>query len=114
VQYYRLDPPDTTTEVLLNRIRSFIVSGVPSIFGFTIYDSIEQTTSNGKIPFPSNNEKVLGGHAVMAVGYDDNLVIENKYSKNKTVVHYLYVIPGERIGVKKDMDGYLMNIFLKN
>lgn len=85
VQYYRLDPPNTTTKVLLDRIKSFIASGIPSIFGFTVYDSIEQATSDGKIPFPSNNEKILGGHAVMAVGYDDNLVIENNYSKNKTV-----------------------------
>jgi len=85
VQYYRLDPPNTTTEVLLNRIKSYIASGVPSIFGFTVYDSIEQATSDGKIPFPSNNEVVLGGHAVMAVGYDDNLVIENKHSNSKTV-----------------------------
>ena len=30
-------------------------------------------------------EKVIGGHAVMAVGYDDILVIENNHSKNKTV-----------------------------
>ena len=85
LQYYRLDPPSTTTEVLLNRIRSFIASGIPSIFGFTVYDSIEQASSDGKIPFPSNKEQVLGGHAVMAVGYDDNLVIENKFSNNKTV-----------------------------
>lgn len=31
----------------------------------------------GKIPFPCDGEKVEGGHAVVAVGYDDNLEISN-------------------------------------
>jgi C1A family cysteine protease len=42
-----------------------------------VYESIDQASADGKIPFPCNTEKVLGGHAIMAVGYDNNLKIKN-------------------------------------
>ncbi|MGV2391090.1 MAG UNVERIFIED_CONTAM: hypothetical protein LVR29_31835 [Microcystis novacekii LVE1205-3] len=51
--------------------------GLPSMFGFTVYSSINQGNTTGKIPYPTRGEKVLGGHAIDAVGYDDNLKIKN-------------------------------------
>ena len=33
--------------------------------------------NDGKIPFPCKLENAVGGHAVVAVGYDDNLKIKN-------------------------------------
>lgn len=78
ISYYRLDPPGTTPANLLTQIKTKLASGLPSMFGFTVYNSINQADSNGgKIPFPSNGEKVSGGHAVNAVGYDDTLKIKN-------------------------------------
>lgn len=29
------------------------------MFGFTVYESIEQASADGKIPFPCNTEKFL-------------------------------------------------------
>jgi C1A family cysteine protease len=79
VNYYRLDPVGITPANLLTQIKTNLAAGLPSMFGFTVYDSISQANGlgKGKIPFPCPNDKVAGGHAIMAVGYDDALVIKN-------------------------------------
>jgi C1A family cysteine protease len=49
------------------------------MFGFTVYSSFPYPGDGRKdIPYPTNNDSVLGGHAVMAVGYDDNRMIGGK------------------------------------
>jgi C1A family cysteine protease len=79
VNYYRLDPVGTTPANLLVQIKTNLAANLPSMFGFTVYDSISQANGvgKGKIPFPCPSDKVAGGHAIMAVGYDDTLVIKN-------------------------------------
>jgi C1A family cysteine protease len=78
ISYYRLDPPHTARDALLARIKTELSKGLPSMFGFTVYSSINQSnTNNGKIPYPTHGERVVGGHAIDAVGYDDNLKIKN-------------------------------------
>jgi len=78
ISYYRLDPPGTTRSNLLTQIKTYLANGLPSMFGFTVYSSISQANTNGgKIPYPTRGERVLGGHAIDAVGYDDNLKIKN-------------------------------------
>ena len=78
ISYYRLDPPGTTRSNLLTQIKTYLANGLPSMFGFTVYSSISQANTNGgKIPYPTPGERVLGGHAIDAVGYDDNLKIKN-------------------------------------
>jgi len=75
--YYRLDPPQTPSDVLLNRLKLYLAAGLPSMFGFTVYSSISQASSTGKIPFPTPGEQIVGGHAIIAAGYDDNMKIKN-------------------------------------
>ncbi len=77
ISYYRLDPPGTTPEMLLNRIKTFLAAGLPSMFGFTVYQSYRQADKTGKIPFPAPGESFVGGHAVDAVGYDNHMKIKN-------------------------------------
>ena len=47
--------------------------GYPFVFGFTVFPSFEsdQVASDGNVPMPGSDEQTIGGHAVMAVGYDD-------------------------------------------
>jgi C1A family cysteine protease len=54
-------------------MKGCLAAGYPFVFGFSVYPSIETeiVTISGKIPMPSASEGVIGGHAVMAVGYDD-------------------------------------------
>ncbi|MCX7104924.1 MAG: hypothetical protein NTU70_06560 [Methylococcales bacterium] len=79
INYYRLDPVGTTPINLLNQIKTNLAGNLPSMFGFTVYDSISQANGSGKgkIPFPCPTDKVAGGHAIMAIGYDDTLAIKN-------------------------------------
>ncbi len=57
----------------LSQFKGCLASGYPFVFGFTVYDSFESTTvaQTGHAPMPQANEQVAGGHAVLAVGYDD-------------------------------------------
>lgn len=84
LRYYRLDPLGTPKDKLLKRIKTNLAHKMPSMFGFTVYASISQARNNGKIPFPTKGDKRRGGHAVMAVGYDDEMVIENTAGNQKT------------------------------
>ena len=57
----------------LNTIQGCLSEGFPFVFGFTVYESFMTSTVRGSgiMPMPKPTEKVKGGHAVMAVGYDD-------------------------------------------
>jgi C1A family cysteine protease len=51
-------------------IQSVLASGYAISFGFTVYSSFETNVGkDGVVPMPDPAEKVLGGHAVVAVGY---------------------------------------------
>lgn len=76
ILYYRLDANGVRGQVLLDKIKDNLRNGLPMIFGFTCFTSIDQA-DDGKIPFPDRNEEVDGGHAVMAVGFDDSIKITN-------------------------------------
>jgi len=84
IKYFRHDPPGTKPEEILKGIKTYLAKGHPAMFGFTVYNSIEQAEGTGRIPFPSQNERIEGGHAVVTVGYDDKMKIENKYGKVET------------------------------
>lgn len=76
--YFRLDPVGTKTDQLLTNIKVSVTAGYPAMFGFTVYDSMGEAKSNkGKVPFPSQQDRAVGGHAVAAVGYDDSVIIQN-------------------------------------
>jgi C1A family cysteine protease len=52
-------------------MQNVLASGFPISFGFTVYESFESqaVASNGIVPMPQADEKVLGGHAVVTMGY---------------------------------------------
>jgi C1A family cysteine protease len=85
-KFYRLDPGGTDPRALLDDIKKHISAGIPSMFGFTVYDSIAQAQGSGKgrIPFPVASDRVSGGHAVAAVGYDDAMEIRHSASATPT------------------------------
>jgi C1A family cysteine protease len=65
----------TSYERLLTvgEMRACLAEGYPFVFGFTVYESFESATvaRTGTVNMPKKGEKVLGGHAVVAVGYND-------------------------------------------
>ena len=64
-EYLRLTP---ATVPLL----TCLASGYPFVFGFTVYESFEspRVAQTGVAELPAGSERVVGGHAVVAVGYD--------------------------------------------
>jgi len=58
---------------ILTQMRACLASGFPFVFGFTVYESFEseEVTKTGIVNLPGSNEQMLGGHAVLAIGYDD-------------------------------------------
>ncbi len=57
----------------INQMRGCLAEGFPFVFGFTVYDTIfnAAVTKSGDIQMPGDGEAPIGGHAILAVGYDD-------------------------------------------
>ncbi|MGH9075886.1 MAG: C1 family peptidase [Acidimicrobiales bacterium] len=54
-------------------LKSVLAAGTPVVFGFTVYDEFESpaVASSGIVPMPGSTSTVVGGHAVVLVGYND-------------------------------------------
>lgn len=89
----------------LNQMKGCLASGYPFVFGFTVYASFESpaVASSGHAPMPHLGERPVGGHAVMAVGYDDGnswFLVRNSWGagwgmKGYFTLPYAYLIqPG--------------------
>lgn len=73
------------TEV--TEMRTCLAEGFPFVFGFTVYEAFEsqQVARTGVLNMPKKSERVVGGHAVVAVGYDDKkkrFWIRNSWGKD--------------------------------
>lgn len=88
INYFRLDSAGVVGDDLVKRVKQFLAAGYPSMFGFTVYNF---GNDKGEIAFPSGSDPVLGGHAVIAIGYDDKrkigddtgaLMIRNSWGEN--------------------------------
>lgn len=71
----------------LDQMKGCLASGYPFVFGFSVYETFEsqEVKQTGIVPMPSLNEKLLGGHAVLAVGYDDEqhrFIVRNSWGKD--------------------------------
>jgi C1A family cysteine protease len=57
----------------LPQMKACLASGYPFIFGFTVYESFhsKRVRRTGHASMPVRREKCHGGHAVLAVGYED-------------------------------------------
>jgi C1A family cysteine protease len=87
---------------ILQQMQGCLASGYPFVFGFTVYESFEseQVASTGIVPMPASHEKVVGGHCVVAVGYDDHkrqFIIRNSWGpkwglKGYCMMPYEYLV----------------------
>jgi C1A family cysteine protease len=59
--------------ITLDEMRACLAEGFPFVFGFTVYESFESqaVAKTGVVNMPKKDEQTMGGHAVLAVGYDD-------------------------------------------
>lgn len=54
-------------------MKTCLADGFPFVFGISVYESFESNTvaNSGDVPMPAAKESLVGGHALLAVGYDD-------------------------------------------
>lgn len=80
----------------LHGLKSCIAEGYPFVFGVQIYDSaVQGLQSTGRLNLPAPNATLMGGHAVLAVAYDDDAKVMtalNSCGPNVGAAGYL-VIP---------------------
>ena len=87
-----------------SQMKGCLASGYPFVFGFSVYDSFESTqvAKTGHAPMPKSSEQLLGGHAVLAVGYDDAnqwFIVRNSWGtgwgmKGYFTLPYAYLLDG--------------------
>jgi C1A family cysteine protease len=87
--YYRLNT--------LDDMRSCLASGYAFVLGISVYQSFESDAvkQTGVVSLPIQGEKRLGGHAVLAVGYDDStqrVLCRNSWGANWGIKGY-FTIP---------------------
>src|SRR5947209_12322159 len=68
----------------VDEMRTCLADRFPFVFGFTVYEAFESAAvaKSGVLNMPEPDERVMGGHAVMAAGYDDSqkrFIIRNSW-----------------------------------
>ena len=64
-----------------------LANGNPVVFGFSVYESFESdaVAKTGIVPMPHAKERMIGGHAVLAVGYhqtEEFLIVRNSWGNS--------------------------------
>jgi C1A family cysteine protease len=81
----------------IQQMEGCLADGYPFVFGFTVYESFEsdEVARTGVLNMPGQNEKVAGGHAVVAVGYDHaqaRFIVRNSWNTSWGLKGY-FTIP---------------------
>lgn len=85
----------------LQEMKEALAGGLPFVFGFSVYDGFESPTvaKTGLVQLPTVNEGLVGGHAVLAVGYDDTsrrILVRNSWGVDWGLKGY-FTLPYEYI-----------------
>jgi C1A family cysteine protease len=70
----------------VSQFEACLAAGYPFVFGFAVYESFETAavSRSGRVPMPKRTELLIGGHAVLAVGYDETkrvFIVRNSWGK---------------------------------
>lgn len=89
-EYLRISPHT------IYEVKHCLSEGYPVVFGFTIYESMmtDDVARTGIVPIPNSLEQPIGGHAVMAVGYDETqkmFIVRNSWGKEWGDKGYFYL-----------------------
>lgn len=85
----------------LRSIQGCLAYGYPVVFGFTVYESFESqdVAASGVVELPAPSESVVGGHAVLLVGYDEasqRFIVRNSWGDSWGQYGY-FTIPFEYV-----------------
>ena len=86
LKYFRVDQTHMSTEEILTSSKIFLSRGIPLMFGTTVYNTIYNVTSpDFIIGLPQENERPIGGHAMVLCGYSDekaSFLVRNSWGTN--------------------------------
>lgn len=90
----------------IHEMMTCLAEGYPFVFGFTVYESFEseKVKKTGVVNMPGKEEATIGGHAVMAVGYDKavkRFSVRNSWGKNWGMGGY-FTMPFEYLDTLAD------------
>jgi C1A family cysteine protease len=123
ISQFTVTPPDPCYKEALNyqitsyqridtvdEMRSCLADGFPFVFGFTVYESFESqdVASTGVVNMPGPDEQVMGGHAVVGVGYDDSqkrFIVRNSWSDGWGMKGY-FTIPYDYLANRNLSDDF--------
>ncbi|WP_018630346.1 C1 family peptidase [Niabella aurantiaca] len=83
--------------VSLTSIKGCLAEGYPFSFGFSVYESFltKKVADTGVMPLPDiSKESLMGGHAVLAVGYNDDkqmVLVRNSWGKTWGISGYFWM-----------------------
>ena len=81
----------------LTVLQGCLAEGYPFAFGFSVYESFmsDEVKNTGIMPMPDiSNERMVGGHAVLAIGYDNRrqaFLVRNSWGKQWGLNGYFYM-----------------------
>ena len=86
----------------LQEMKTCLAAGFPFVFGFSVYDAFEsdQVAKTGVLNLPAATEQMVGGHAVLCVGYDDSfqrVIVRNSWGDTWGIAGY-FTMPYTYIG----------------
>jgi len=98
-EYYRISHQSRTPQEFLHLLKSCLADRHPFVFGFRMHPSFKPPITygweGGIMPIPrKRNDRGHGGHAVMAVGYDDRkqaVLARNSWGKEFGIKGYFWV-----------------------
>ena len=97
IEYHRIAKGSLKPAIFLRHLKQCLAGGGPFVFGFTLYESFEteKVKKNGIMPIPdTRREENKGGHAVMAVGYDDRrkaILVRNSWGTDWGLKGYFWM-----------------------
>jgi C1A family cysteine protease len=94
----------------LNEMLQCLAEGFPFVFGFTVYTAFmsKEVKKSGVLNMPQPTEKVEGGHAVVAVGYDHTqkrFLVRNSWGTDWGMKGY-YTMPYDYLGDRNLSDDF--------
>jgi C1A family cysteine protease len=81
---------------VLVSLRGVLAIGYPVVFGISVYESFEseKVATTGVVDMPNTSESLLGGHALVLVGYDDSVrlfIVRNSWGTDFGDAGYVYL-----------------------
>jgi C1A family cysteine protease len=95
ISYHRIS--SRTSAAFLTLMKACLADGYPFAFGFTVYSAFEgpEVAKTGILKMPNKKkEEVVGGHAVLAVGYDDKkkaILVRNSWGASWGLKGYFWM-----------------------